>query len=124
MRAILEDYHSRGITSRKKLKDYLYAEHGVVCRYVISTEEVSGYQNLPTCACSETTIGRALSAWGLKAAGATAKDVAPEDVRQLVIDEMAKDPNQRRGPRTIKEGIQLDTGVHLPRYVNMPSNHK
>lgn len=35
--------------------------------------------------------------------------------RQLVLDQMAKDPNSRQGPATIKEGIAFSTGVHLTR---------
>ncbi|KAF8578513.1 hypothetical protein K439DRAFT_1648765 [Ramaria rubella] len=40
--------------------------------------------------------------------------------RQLVLDEMAKDPTRRRGPRIVREGIIRNHGVHLTReYVEM-----
>ncbi|KAJ3924381.1 MAG: hypothetical protein NXY57DRAFT_359343 [Lentinula lateritia] len=37
------------------------------------------------------------------------------DKRQLVFDEMAKNPNGKRGPRTIKECLSMEHGVHLTR---------
>jgi hypothetical protein len=39
------------------------------------------------------------------------------DKRQLVLNEMAKDPNGKRGPRTIKEILALEQSVHLTRFV-------
>ena len=38
--------------------------------------------------------------------------------RQYVLDQMAKDPTSKQGPRTIKEGIANEYGVHLTKYVN------
>ncbi|KIJ07092.1 hypothetical protein PAXINDRAFT_182558 [Paxillus involutus ATCC 200175] len=35
--------------------------------------------------------------------------------RQLVLDQMAKDPARRQGPDLIKEGIAFDQGIHLSR---------
>ena len=40
---------------------------------------------------------------------------------KLVMDQMAKDPLSRCGPRLIKEGLALETGVHLTRFVNFYS---
>lgn len=39
------------------------------------------------------------------------------DKRQFVLDEMAQDPNRKRGPRTIKERLALEHNVHLTRSV-------
>jgi hypothetical protein len=36
--------------------------------------------------------------------------------RQLVLDQMAKDPNRRQGPSMIKENIRFYTGYNLTRY--------
>jgi hypothetical protein len=35
--------------------------------------------------------------------------------RQLVLDQMAKDPDRRKGPRTIRKDILAETGVLLTR---------
>ena len=35
--------------------------------------------------------------------------------RQLVLDQMSKDPARRQGPDLIKEGIAFDQGVHISR---------
>jgi len=43
------------------------------------------------------------------------KELAETIKRQLVLDQMAQDPTSGRGPRTIKEGIAFDTGIHLTR---------
>ena len=56
---------------------------------------------------------------GLKGSGATTK-VLPESVkRQLLLKQMAKDPTGKQGPRTIKEGIAHDKGVHIMRYIHV-----
>lgn len=39
--------------------------------------------------------------------------------RQLVLNELATDPNNRRGPANIKEGILFKKGVALTRYVHL-----
>lgn len=67
---------------------------------------------------SEATIGRFWSKWGIKAAGKTAEELAPEVMRQLVIDQMEKHPSRNRGPHTVYERIRHDTGLTIPRYVS------
>jgi hypothetical protein len=42
------------------------------------------------------------------------KLIHPEDQQQLVLDEIAADPEQTRGPRFIKESLALK-GKHIPR---------
>ena len=37
--------------------------------------------------------------------------------RQLVLDQMSKDPERRKGPRLVKAAIARETGIHLTRYV-------
>ena len=42
----------------------------------------------------------------------------PDDQkRQLILDQMAKDPAGGCGPSLIKEAIAHETGIHLTRFV-------
>lgn len=45
----------------------------------------------------------------------TSHTLADTVKRQLVLDQMAKDPGRRQGPDLIKEGIAFDRGIHLSR---------
>lgn len=64
---------------------------------------------------SESTIVRRRKQYGLLGSGATTRAMPLPEKRQLVLDELAKDPTSRRGPKTVGEGIVLNTGVHLTR---------
>jgi hypothetical protein len=66
---------------------------------------------------SEATVARRRKALGLKGSAATTKATPDAVKRQLVLDQMAKDPTGMQGPRTIKEGIAHDTGESVSRYV-------
>ena len=52
------------------------------------------------------------------ASGKTTQMLPDSIKEQLVRDQLAKDPLGRLGPRTIKERLALDTGIHLTRYDN------
>ena len=52
---------------------------------------------------------------GLKGSGATTKELPETIKRQLLLNQMAKDPTGKQGPRTIKEGIACDEGIHITR---------
>lgn len=68
---------------------------------------------------SSATVARRFSALGLKGSGKTTK-LLPDNVkRQLVADQLEKDPLNQRGPKVVKERIARDTpeGIHLTRYV-------
>lgn len=39
------------------------------------------------------------------------------DKCQLVIDQLEKDPSNWRGPKTVKDVIAFDTGIHLTRFI-------
>jgi len=93
---LLRAYHHKKIMSRKLIQTMLLAE-GITM--------------------SEATISRRRKALGLLGSG-TATRVTPAVVkRQMVLDQMSKDPTSRQGPKTIQEGILFDTGISLTRYV-------
>ncbi|KAF8486785.1 hypothetical protein DFH94DRAFT_796573 [Russula ochroleuca] len=68
---------------------------------------------------SESTISHRHKALGLLGSG-TATCLTPLVTKcQMVLDQMAKDPTSRQGPKTIQEGILFDTGISLTRdYIN------
>ena len=49
--------------------------------------------------------------------GQTTKILSETYKRQLVLDQLAKDPLMRKAPDTIKENIRMETGYDLTRYV-------
>ena len=59
---------------------------------------------------------KALGLLGSKSATRNTPDLVK---RQLVLDQMAKDPSSRKGPRLIRESITFDTGIPLTRSVAM-----
>jgi hypothetical protein len=64
---------------------------------------------------SSRTVVRRRKAYGLLGSGATTQAMSLPERRQLVLDQLAKDPTSRQGPKTIGEGIVLNKGVHLNR---------
>lgn len=52
---------------------------------------------------------------GLKGSGASTKALPEAVKRQMVLKQLAKDPTGKQGPRTIKEAIARDEGVHITR---------
>jgi hypothetical protein len=70
------------------------------------------------CGCdSEATISRRRKALGLLGSHTATRETPDLVKRQLVLDQMAKDPNSRRGPKTVREGILFETGTLLTRCV-------
>ena len=66
---------------------------------------------------SASSVTRHKKHWGIKGSHVTTETMPELEKRQLVIDEMAKDPNGKRGPRTIKECLSLDQSIHLTRSI-------
>ncbi|KZP06766.1 hypothetical protein FIBSPDRAFT_914630 [Athelia psychrophila] len=93
---LLTKYHRCGITNRDIISDLLL-------------------QEIPSITMSPPTVAQRMRGLGLSASGATTK-MLPETVkRQLVLDEMGKDPLAKLGPRTVKDNIRDETGIHLTR---------
>jgi len=65
---------------------------------------------------SASSVTRHKRHWNIKGSRVTTAMMEELDKRQLVFDEMAKDPNAKRGPKTVKENIALISGVHLTRF--------
>ncbi|KAL0567778.1 hypothetical protein V5O48_014215 [Marasmius crinis-equi] len=91
----LREYHRKGITSYAKLSKLLKADHDI--------------------SMGAKTVQRRLEVLGLYASGKTTKDMSEVEKRQLVADQLAKDPSRRKGPAIMKEAIAFDTGIHLTR---------
>jgi hypothetical protein len=66
---------------------------------------------------SERSIARRRKEFGLLGSGKTTEMLSEPVKKQLVLDQLAKDPLGNHGPRTVKEGIAFDTGIHLTRCV-------
>jgi hypothetical protein len=66
--------------------------------------------------CSAMTVKRRQKEFGLFASRKTTAELPSIVKAKLVLEQMEKDPLGRLGPRTIKERLSLDTGVHLSRY--------
>lgn len=66
---------------------------------------------------SESSITRRKRKLGLKASHFTTLELNVTVKRQLILDQMIKDPKGRLGARTVKQGILRDTGIHLTRCV-------
>ena len=62
---------------------------------------------------SARTVVRRRKAYGLLGSGATTRAMPSSASRQLVLDQIAKDPTSKHGPKTIGEGIVFEMGVHL-----------
>lgn len=64
---------------------------------------------------SSATVARRRKALGLMGSRTTTRET-PETVRrQMVFDQMTKDPSRMRGPRTNVENILADTGLRFTR---------
>ncbi|KAJ3858078.1 MAG: hypothetical protein NXY57DRAFT_857491, partial [Lentinula lateritia] len=64
---------------------------------------------------SVSSVTRHKKYWNITASQVTTAKMAELDKWQLVFDEMNKDPNAKRGPKTVKENIARVAGVHLTR---------
>ena len=112
---LIREYDRRNISNKETVRKMLLAEHGINMRYVI----LLLLQVLLNCLCpsvsSARTVARRRKAYGLLGAGATTRAMPLPEKRQLVLDELAKDPLSKKGPKTIGEGIVFNKGVHLTR---------
>ncbi|KAL0577351.1 hypothetical protein V5O48_004634 [Marasmius crinis-equi] len=64
---------------------------------------------------SESSITRRKAIFGIQGSGAATKALGDTEKRQIVLDQMAKDPSRMQGPCTIKEGIAAEQEIHLTR---------
>ncbi|KAG6372147.1 hypothetical protein JVT61DRAFT_8557 [Boletus reticuloceps] len=92
---ILREYHRRNLTNKRLISKLLLAEHGIQM--------------------SEATVTRRRKLLGLHGSRTTSCTLPVTIKRQLVLDQMAKDPARRQGPDLIKEGIAFACGVHISR---------
>lgn len=97
-------YHLRFASAREP------KYHHEVSKYM---SEVRDAELIPWC--SSTSVGQRLRMLGLFASGATMKGLPETAKRQLVLDEIGKDPLGKLGPRTVKDNIRDETGIHLMR---------
>ena len=107
--------HRRNITSKETIRQLLLKDLGVTMRSVNSLYPVriiADYYKLH----STATISRRKRKLGLKGSSATTKSIPDVVKRQMVLDQMAKDPTGMQGPRTVKKGIAQDTGENITRY--------
>ncbi|KAI0367996.1 hypothetical protein BV20DRAFT_949050 [Pilatotrama ljubarskyi] len=91
----LRDYHRRNITDKRIISKLLWAEHKIKM--------------------SASTVTRRRKDLGLKGSGANTKELPDCEKRQLILDQMAKNPTRGIGPRRMKEKIAEETGQHLTR---------
>jgi hypothetical protein len=64
---------------------------------------------------SGSSVKRRRQKLGLLASRATTSQMSEADKRQLIVQEMAKDPKGKSGPQMIKQRIFQETGIHLSR---------
>lgn len=67
------------------------------------------------CSRSEATVARRRKQYGLQGSGQTTRGLPDTVKRQMVADQLSKDPKSRKGPKTVREAIAFDTGVKLTR---------
>ncbi|KDR84444.1 hypothetical protein GALMADRAFT_713578 [Galerina marginata CBS 339.88] len=92
---LLKDYHLKGITDSRILSKRLLEEYGVTLGH--------------------TSISRRRKKLGLWASRLTTADLSESAKRQLILDQMAKDPTGKFGATSVKQRIFQDTGLHLTR---------
>lgn len=71
---------------------------------------------------SNTTVKRRRKALGLFGSGAMAKVLPPNQVEQLVLAQLDRDPNKKAGISTIQHKIAFENSVHIRRCVPICSN--
>lgn len=92
----------------------LFAEHNIKLRCVL---QCLNYHIDHDMSSSARTVARRRKAYGLSGSGTTTRALPLPVKRQLVLDQLAKDPTSKQGPKTIKEGILFAEGIHLTRLV-------
>lgn len=112
--ALIRAYDRRNVTDRNLISELLRTEHNIYIAFVLY---ISRFYTLSDfMVFSSATVSRRRERYGLKGSGATTRELPLQTKRQLVLDQMAKDPTSRQGPKTIKEGIVFGEGIHLTRY--------
>jgi uncharacterized membrane protein len=101
--------------SKETIRQLLLTEHGIKMRFV--NVFILCCQSLTIEFASPATITRRKCKLDLKGSSATTKSIPDVVKRQLVVDQMAKDPTRMQGPRIVKEGIMFDTGQNISRHV-------
>ncbi|KIK77460.1 hypothetical protein PAXRUDRAFT_95448, partial [Paxillus rubicundulus Ve08.2h10] len=91
---ILHKYQQHVVMSHHHISQLLLVEHNI---------------KMPT------TVTRHRKDLNLQASGATTRLLSFVVKRQLVLDELAQDPLNRRGPWTVCEGIVATSGMLLTR---------
>ncbi|RDB20146.1 hypothetical protein Hypma_013119 [Hypsizygus marmoreus] len=92
---LLRAYQRKGIFDRKRISSLLRSEHGIKM--------------------SESTVARRRRELGLRGSGRTTQELPDSVKRQLVLDQLAKDPTGKIGAATVKTRIFRDTGIDLTR---------
>ncbi|KAF9554879.1 hypothetical protein CPC08DRAFT_643686 [Agrocybe pediades] len=92
---ILRGYHAKGITDNRIISKMLLEEHKITL--------------------SEGSVHRRRKLHGLHASRTTMKQLDEETKRELILEQLRKDPTGKVGPRVIKIRIFQDRGIHLTR---------
>ncbi|KAF8967506.1 hypothetical protein BDZ97DRAFT_525196 [Flammula alnicola] len=92
---LLEQYHLKGVSDKKQISKLLLEEHGLTL--------------------SESSISRRKRKLGLRGSHITTLELSDDLKRQLILDQMAKDPAGKLGPRIVKQAIFEETGIQLTR---------
>jgi hypothetical protein len=112
--AALQTYHREQLSNNRKISERLLADHGIKMRCVY------GYTLLPhnrtDCKLSAATVKRRRKELGLTGSGVTTRTMARQDIEQLVLNQLAQDPTNRLGIRTIQHQIAHSKGIHLTRF--------
>lgn len=120
---ILRDYHRRS-TSRSKAAEMLFRDYGLIVRCVVSNFCCTKYIGLIKHLCclhSERTIARRWKEMGLKAAHRQESELSPQEIINIVAEELEMDPEGTMGQNLIKHRIAMRTGMHLRQYVSVHS---
>lgn len=66
---------------------------------------------------SDRTIARRWKDMGLKASGKEERELSPQEIVNIVAEELEMDPEGTMGQSLIKHRIAMRTGKHLKQYV-------
>jgi hypothetical protein len=110
--SLICDNDHRNIVNKDLVSKMLLAEHGIQMRCVVLFLLYRIDHDMMS---SSRTVVRRRKAYGLLGSGATTRAMPLPEKRQPVLNQLAKDPNSRQGPKMIGEGIVLNKGVHLNR---------
>ncbi|KIJ43461.1 hypothetical protein M422DRAFT_240130 [Sphaerobolus stellatus SS14] len=95
VKELIFKYDREGIKSPKIISEMLLKEHNIEMR--------------------PRTVSRRKKDYGLLNSHKTTTTLPETFKRQLVVDQLERDPGRRQGPTLIKEGIRMRTGLDLTR---------